>query len=71
MRTPCLHFTITTALCATALCATALCATACILADDKNTCRINLVDVTAESGITFQHNHGGSGESYIVEGVAS
>ena len=33
-------------------------------------CPIQLVDVTAQSGITFRHHDGGSGEGYIVEGVA-
>lgn len=32
-------------------------------------CDIRLVDVTASSGITFQHHDGGSGKGYIVEGV--
>ncbi len=34
-------------------------------------CLIRLRDVTAESGITFQHTHGGSGERYVVEPVAA
>ncbi len=32
-------------------------------------CPMRLVDVTADSGIGFRHNAGGSGEGYIVEGV--
>jgi enediyne biosynthesis protein E4 len=32
-------------------------------------CPIQLVDVTAESGITFRHRDGGSGQGYIVEGM--
>lgn len=32
---------------------------------------IRLTDVTDESGISFRHTHGGSGEGYIVEGMAS
>jgi hypothetical protein len=35
-----------------------------------NDCPIQLVDVTEKSGITFRHHDGGSGEGYIVEGVA-
>ena len=34
-------------------------------------CAIRLHDVTAASGITFQHTHGGSGERYVVEPVAA
>ncbi len=34
-------------------------------------CKIRLVDVTAETGITFCHNHGGSGQGYIVEGMVA
>ena len=34
-------------------------------------CPIQLVDVTAASGITFRHHDGGSGEGYIVEGVSA
>ncbi len=34
-------------------------------------CPIQLVDVTAVSGITFRHHDGGSGEGYIVEGVTA
>lgn len=34
-------------------------------------CPIQLVDVTEPSGIAFRHHHGGSGEGYIVEGVAA
>src|SRR5688572_8523103 len=30
---------------------------------------IQLVDVTANSGINFRHHTGGSGQGYIVEGV--
>lgn len=37
-------------------------------AEPWENCAIRLVDVTTSSGITFQHNHGGSGEGYIVEG---
>jgi len=33
-------------------------------------CPIRLADVTAKSGITFRHHDGGSGQGYIVEGVA-
>jgi hypothetical protein len=61
MNTFCLRYTI----------ALALWAAAGVLAEERTACRIKLVDVTAESGITFQHHHGGSGQSYIVEGVAS
>jgi hypothetical protein len=34
-------------------------------------CRIKLTDVTAQSGIGFCHNHGGSGQGYIVEGMVA
>lgn len=30
---------------------------------------IRMTDVTAQSGITFRHTHGGSGQAFIVEGV--
>ncbi len=33
-------------------------------------CLIRLRDVTASSGITFRHHHGGSGERYIMETVS-
>ena len=33
-------------------------------------CSIRFRDVTAQSGITFRHTHGGSGERYIVETVS-
>jgi len=33
-------------------------------------CPIRLRDVTVESGITFRHTHGGSGQRYIVETVS-
>lgn len=38
---------------------------------ESEDCPIQLVDVTKESGIAFRHHHGGSGEGYIVEGVAA
>jgi hypothetical protein len=34
-------------------------------------CPIQLVDVTAESGITFRHTDGGSGQQYIVESIVA
>ncbi|MFO7906640.1 MAG: CRTAC1 family protein [Planctomycetota bacterium] len=34
-------------------------------------CPIHLVDMTADSGITFRHNHGGSGQGYIVQGMVA
>ncbi len=34
-------------------------------------CPIRLTDVTQETGISFQHTHGGSGLRYIVEYIAS
>lgn len=34
-------------------------------------CAIRLEDVKAETGITFRHNHGGSGQGYIVEGMVA
>jgi len=34
-------------------------------------CRIRLSNVTARSGVTFRHTDGGSGQGYIVEGVAA
>lgn len=34
-------------------------------------CRIQLTDVTSGSGIGFRHNHGGSGQGYIVEGMVA
>jgi hypothetical protein len=34
-------------------------------------CTIRLIDATEASGITFRHNHGGSGQGYIVEGMVS
>jgi hypothetical protein len=34
-------------------------------------CAIRLVDVTASSGVTFRHHHGGSGQGYIVEGMTA
>ena len=40
-------------------------------AEPTNTCSIQLTDVTGASGITFRHNHGGSGQRYIVETVAA
>ena len=40
-------------------------------AAEPEDCRIRLSDVTEASGITFRHNHGGSGQGYIVEGVAA
>ena len=39
-----------------------------VSAAEPPACPIQLVDVTATSGITFRHHHGGSGEGYIVEG---
>jgi hypothetical protein len=30
-------------------------------------CPIRLIDVTGESGVTFRHTHGGSGQQYIIE----
>ncbi len=33
-------------------------------------CLVRFRDVTVQSGITFRHTHGGSGERYIVETVA-
>jgi hypothetical protein len=46
-------------------------ALASLSAQDKpGNCPIRLVDATAESGITFKHSDGGSGEGYIVEGVS-
>ncbi len=34
-------------------------------------CRIRLADVTGKTGIQFRHNHGGSGQGYIVEGMVA
>jgi hypothetical protein len=49
----------------------AVAALASLSAQDKPAdCPIHLVDATAESGITFKHSDGGSGEGYIVEGVS-
>ncbi len=53
--------------------------TACLLAlapssteaAEPPACSIQLVDATATSGITFCHNHGGSGQGYIVEGMVA
>jgi hypothetical protein len=36
-------------------------------ADPPAKCPIRLTDVTARSGITFQHTHGGSGQKYLPE----
>ena len=36
-------------------------------AAEPGECPIELVDVTVQSGITFRHSHGGSGQQYIVE----
>ena len=30
-----------------------------------------MTDVTSQTGITFQHTDGGSGEGYVAEGIAS
>lgn len=41
------------------------------LATESQDCPIQLVDVTAATGIAFQHNAGGSGKGYIVEGMVA
>jgi hypothetical protein len=41
------------------------------LADSPSDCAIRLTDVTAQTGITFRHNHGGSGQGFIVEGMVA
>jgi hypothetical protein len=49
--------------------ATTAAAPAIAFSQEKEACPIQLVDVTASSGITFRHHDGGSGQGYIVEGV--
>ena len=34
-------------------------------------CSIRLIDAKAQTGILFRHNHGGSGQGYIVEGMVA
>ena len=41
------------------------------VAQDAPECTIRFSDVTNESGIRFQHTHGGSGMGYIVEGMST
>jgi hypothetical protein len=41
------------------------------LAEQPTDCLIRLTDVTDQTGITFCHNHGGSGQGYIVEGMVA
>jgi enediyne biosynthesis protein E4 len=38
---------------------------------EPESCSIRLINVTNQTGITFRHHHGGSGEGYIVEGVSA
>ncbi len=38
-----------------------------VCAADPTACEILFTDVTAQTGITFKHSHGGSGRNYIVE----
>jgi enediyne biosynthesis protein E4 len=40
-------------------------------AAEAEDCSIRLVDVSSETGISFRHNHGGSGQGYIVEGMVA
>lgn len=47
-----------------------LLATLCIAQQSPNSA-IRLTNVTAQTGINFQHNHGGSGQGYIVEGMVA
>jgi len=43
----------------------------CLLSSARAQCTIRLEDVTANTGITFQHTHGGCGRRYIVESVSA
>ncbi len=42
-----------------------------LVAAQPPACSIQLVNTTAEAGLTFRHNHGGSGQGYIVEGMVA
>lgn len=38
---------------------------------ERSACAIRLVDVAESTGIQFCHNHGGSGQGYIVQGMVA
>ncbi len=46
-------------------------ATGRVPAAESPECSIRLTNATAGSGLTFRHNHGGSGQGYIVEGMVA
>ena len=44
---------------------------ACVVSAPRAQKPIQFIDVTAKTGITFQHTDGGSGKRYIVEYVSA